>query len=169
MELEKVIKDYINDLNYIEMAFDRKWNDSQEFLLGMYKQVQRTLLSNLFEVDDWEKYDIRHATRREKKVFIRHVTGKATSWDVAINRLCGVTIEEGKEYTVHDKPWGIIELLDKKYPVYSDDLGQCDYIVLDNGERVSAGSFNLSPGRDFISYILQHRGSKTYQKIKGEK
>ena len=168
LKLQEVVKDYMNDLEYIEMALDRKWGWSQEFLLGMYKQVTRTLSWNLFNVKDWDNYKIRHATRREKKTFTRHITSKATSWDVAVNKLYGITIEEGKEYTVHEKPWGIIELLGKKYPVYSDDPGQCDYIVID-GECLSGGTYNFFPECEFISQILDHIGHQTYKKIKGEK
>ena len=168
MTLKDAVEQYRNDLTWMETAIDREWGYSADYLKGFYNAIDRALHSNLWRhVTDLNEYRIRPATHREKKLFTRHVKWTASSWDVAINNIYGIKIEEGKEYTSNIKPWGIFEFFGKKYPVYADDPGQCDYIIID-GETHSAGSYNYCPEEEFIVMILEAEGYKVLKKLKGE-
>ena len=107
---------------------------------------------------------MRPITRREKRTYTVKSTTKATSWDVALNKVYGITVQEGENYEVVERPWAIIELLGKKYPVYADDAGQCDYIILD-GERMSCGSYSIFPEQDLIIHILDKMYDRVLKKI----
>ena len=163
MKIEEVIKNYADDLEYIEIRLERDCGDSKDYMKGMLAQARKTLSRNLGFADDSDRI-MRPITRREKRTYTNKYTTKATSWDVALNRVYGITIEEGEDYEVVERPWAIIELLGKKYPVYADDAGQCDYIILD-GERMSCGSYSIFPEQDLIIHILDKMYDRVLKKI----
>lgn len=163
MKIEEVIKNYADDLEYIEIRIERDCGDSKDYMKGMLAQARKTLSRNLAFADDSD-HIMRPINRREKRTYTNKYTTKATSWDVALNKVYGITVQEGEDYEVVERPWAIIELLGKKYPVYADDAGQCDYIILD-GERMSCGSYSIFPEQDLILCILDKMYDRVLKKI----
>lgn len=163
MKIEEVIENYAHELEYIEILVDRDYNASKDYMKGMLDQARKTLSRNLGFADGSDRI-MRPITRREKRTYTIKSTTKATSWDVALNKVYGITVQEGGDYEVVERPWAIIELLEKKYPVYADDAGQCDYIILD-GERMSCGSYSIFPEQDLIIHILDKMYDRVLKKI----
>ena len=163
MKTEEVIENYVHDLEYIEMLVDRDYNASKDYMKGMLAQARKTLSRNLAFADDSDHF-MRSISRREKRTYTNKYTTKATALDVELNKILGITIQEGKDYEVVERPWAIIELLGKKYPVYTDDAGQCDYIILD-GERMGSGSYSFFPEQGLILCILDKMYDRVLKKI----
>lgn len=166
MKLENLLNKYKNNLSYIETALDREWGYSTERLEGMLEQIGKDLFYDMLDVEDWEKYRIRKATKKEIKKHTIKSQHIVTGFEAAMNKVgYGIEVEEGKEIEVAEKPWGMLDFDGKSYPVYADDPGQCDYIILDN-ERLSGGSYNFNPEETFISMILENMRYKIAERIK---
>ena len=142
-------------------------NNKDEALQYLKAAQRHAMALLLYNVRIEESPDIQKTTYRQRHKYVRKVTRVATEFDVALNKLYGQEIEEGKEYTSEILPWGLLVVDNKKYPIYADDPGQCDYIVID-GECYSGGSYNFSPEGVFVREIINHIYSKAIKEIKGE-
>lgn len=161
-ELLDIVKDDIRYAKILARNGDKE--KALSYLEGAYRHISSL---RLFNLDDESIPKIQRATARQKKRYTIYTTWVADSFSVAVNKLYGIDIEEGKEYTTPIIPWGVIIIDGKTYPVYADDPGQCDYIILD-GEHISAGSYNFRPEGEFVYYIISHMYAKIENKIKGE-
>ena len=136
-------------LNYLDMAY--------RHVLSMYT----------FNLDHSSFPKIKKATARQRKKYKFYTTWIADSFSVAMNKLYGITIEEGKEYTTPSIPWGVLTVNGKTYPVYSNDPGQCDFIIL-NGEHINSYPYSFNPEGEFIYHIINHIFAQIEKEIKGE-
>lgn len=144
-------------------------NDAKDEALDYLKAARRHIGAiMLYNLDGTSVPDIKPVTKRQKQKYTYHHTWKADAFAVAMNKNCyGIDIEEGKEYTSKIAPWGILTIDNVKYPVYSDDPGQSDYIFID-GEQHSAGSYNFFPEFTFLHGIINHYFYELEKEIKGE-
>lgn len=160
-ELMGIVKD---DMFFAKREARYDKDSALQYLQASRRHIMSLLLYNV----SFEEYPkIQKITYRQKQKYARRVTWTATSFDVALNKLFGNEIEENKEYTSKIMPWGLLILDNKKYPVYADNPGQCDYIVID-GENYSAGTYNLMPEGTFVHYIISHIYDEAIKEIKGE-
>ena len=70
MKIEEVIKNYADDLEYIEIRLERDCGDSKDYMKGMLDQARKTLSRNLGFADDSDRI-MRPITRREKRTYRR--------------------------------------------------------------------------------------------------
>lgn len=160
-ELISIIKD---DIIFVKREACYNKEEALQYLKASRKH---TLSLLLYYVSFNELPKIREIKRREKRKYTKRITWVATDFDVALNKLFGNEIEVNKEYTSKITPWGLFVLDDTEYPVYTDNPGQCDYIIID-GENYSAGAYNLMPEGTFVHYIINHMYDKAIKEIKGE-
>lgn len=161
-EIFEMIKD---DAHYAKTLV---YNDAKDEALDYLKAARRHIAAIMLYDLDRQSVSIKPATKRQKQKYTYHHVWKADAFAVAMNKNCyGIDIEEGKEYTSKIIPWGILTVDNIKYPVYSDDPGQSDYIFID-GERCSAGSYNFSPETTFLHEIMNHYFYEIEKEIKGE-
>ena len=141
---------------------------SKKQAIADLKAAQRHIdIMLFFNVDRNSFPKIKKCTRRQKTRHSYYHTWIADGFAVGMNKLFGIELEEGKEYTSKLVPWGVLELDGKDYPVYADDPGQCDYIVID-GQSISGGTYNSCPEGIFIHGIVNYYYDKTLEEIEGE-
>ena len=94
----------------------------------------------------------------------------ATEFDVGLNNLYKQmnpeleTIEVGKTYHSHIVPYGYIQIDEEVFPIFSDDVGQCDYIRVD-GENYSGGAYNFNLEEEFYMFIFHHKLYQARQEV----
>lgn len=149
-ELNKIFEIIKIDISYAQDLIKRhnKKEEAVDFLKASHRHVAYLLFSSAIKYPE-----INVATTRQKKRYKVHKTFTATSYDVALNKIYGIELKEGQEYSTSFSPYGVIKVDNKVYPVYFDDAGQCDYIIL-SGKEFSSGSYSLMPEREFVYYII---------------
>jgi len=157
-ELMGIIKD---DIGYAKRESRYNKENAVQYLKVSHRHVMSLLLYN---VPSKEYPKIQKITHRQKQKYARRVTWTATGFDVALNKLFGNEIKENKEYTSKITPWGLLTLDNEKYPVYSDDAGQCDYIIIDD-ESYSGGTYNFVPEETFVHCIISNMYVKAIKEI----
>lgn len=172
LKLESISQGLDRIFNYIDHITKRqdKPINSKDYwkgvLYGAYK-----MLSYMVDELDISTVIQKDLTDEQKKQYIYKETFIADEFTVSLNNNVYrqmnpeiPEIVEEQEVTNEIEPWGLITFGDKVYPIYSDDAGQCDVILID-GELIGAGSYNFTPEYDFVEDIIRRLVDKKIKEL----
>ena len=161
LKLENISQGLDRIFNYVDRITEYKDRpiESKDYwkgvLYGAYK-----MLSYMVDELDISTVIQKDLTDEQKKQYIYKETFIADEFTVSLNNNVYrqmnpeiPEIVEGQEITTEIEPWGLITFGDNVYPIYSDDAGQCDVILID-GELIGAGAYNFTPEYDFVEDII---------------
>lgn len=122
---------------YNEDEFKEKFYTDEDLIEDSFIHIERDENGNTL----WIK---REPTKQEKKDY------------VYIER------DEKGIPIINEEPWAILEYKGDIYPVYNDDYGQQDFIVLDD-TSFGGGAYNFGADYDFIDRIDSWLKEKEYK------
>lgn len=158
------IMDWSNDWRLSHMLPGQNKDWLKGVLLGLTSGCHR-MISQLtigLTYGDLEDNFMKHASRRQKEQYSYDEDLAAMGMDVAVNNIYRQAnpdlpeIVEGETYHSHIKPWALIKIDGKHYPIFADDPSQQDYIRFEDGEIQGFGSYNVDTVGSAIYYWISH-------------
>lgn len=139
------IMHWSDDWRLSHMTPDQDKNWLKGVLLGLTSGCHNMInqLTIGLTYGDLEDNFMKPASRRQKEQY---------SYDEDLAAM-GI---EGETYNSHIKPWALVKIDGKDYPIFADDPGQQDYIRFEDGEIQGFGSYNFDTVGSAIYYWISH-------------
>lgn len=172
LKLESIYQELDQIFNYVDRVtkYQDKPIESKDYWKGVLYGAYKVLAHMVYGELDIFTVIQKDLTDEQKKQYVYKDTFIADAFTVSLNNVYRQMnpqipeIVEGQEITNEIEPWGLITFGDNVYPIYSDDAGQCDVILID-GELISAGSYNYTPEYDFVEDIIGRLVDKKIKEI----
>ena len=158
------IMHWSDDWRLSHMTPDQDKNWLKGVLLGLTSGCHNMInqLTIGLTYGDLEDNFMKPASRRQKEQYSYDEDLAAMGIDVEANNIdrqansdLPKTIE-GETYNSHIKPWALVKIDGKDYPIFADDPGQQDYIRFEDGEIQGFGSYNVDTVGSAIYYWIGH-------------